>query len=177
MFKDWHQFNYYIYIICEDPEVADTIQTLEMSEEKYERLFGRPRKPLEPKIKPGYEISAQSDMAKKKVNFDHKAVGDETGEETKKLLGSSAYDNESLFSNSLKKRGSKKKASVPDEKTLKAANTSTEEEKFSKLYTVLSKPQTQMEVSEEHQLARLQNHIVVCGIHSSIMHFVLPLRA
>lgn len=34
-----------------------------------------------------------------------------------------------------------------------------------------------MEVSEEHQLARLQNHIVVCGIHSSIMHFVLPLRA
>ena len=102
-----------------------------MSEEKYERLFGRPRKPLEPKIKPGYETSAQSDMAKKKVNFDKNVVGDETGEETKKLLGSSVYDNESLFSNSMKKNRSKKKASVPDEKTLKAANTSTEEEKFS----------------------------------------------
>jgi len=25
VFKDWHLFNYFIYIICEDPEVADTI--------------------------------------------------------------------------------------------------------------------------------------------------------
>ena len=57
VFKDWHLFNYFIYIICEDPEVADTIQTLEMSEEKYERLFGRPRKPLEPKNKPGYDAT------------------------------------------------------------------------------------------------------------------------
>mmetsp|Transcript_12374 Transcript_12374/g.19250 ORF Transcript_12374/g.19250 Transcript_12374/m.19250 type:complete len:178 (+) Transcript_12374:2159-2692(+) len=34
-----------------------------------------------------------------------------------------------------------------------------------------------MEVSEEHLLKKLKNHIVVCGIHSSIMHFILPLRA
>mgnify|MGYP006096016809 FL=1 len=34
-----------------------------------------------------------------------------------------------------------------------------------------------MEVSEDHLLQGLVNHIVVCGIHSSIMHFVLPLRA
>lgn len=39
------------------------------------------------------------------------------------------------------------------------------------------KPQTQMEVGEDHLLAKLKNHIVVCGIHSSIMHFILPLRA
>jgi hypothetical protein len=34
-----------------------------------------------------------------------------------------------------------------------------------------------MEVGEEHMLQQLKNHIVVCGIHSSIMHFILPLRA
>jgi len=34
-----------------------------------------------------------------------------------------------------------------------------------------------MEVSEDHLLSNMVNHIVVCGIHSSIMHFVLPLRA
>ena len=49
MFKDWHLFNYFIYIICTDPEIADSIEKLDMPEEKYERLFGRPRKPVEPK--------------------------------------------------------------------------------------------------------------------------------
>lgn len=34
-----------------------------------------------------------------------------------------------------------------------------------------------MEVSEDHLLSNLKNHVVVCGIHSSIMHFILPLRA
>ena len=34
-----------------------------------------------------------------------------------------------------------------------------------------------MEVSEDQHLSRLKNHIVVCGIHTSIMHFILPLRA
>jgi len=43
VFKDWHLFNYYLYIICEDGEVAEEIQKLEMQEEKYERLFGRSR--------------------------------------------------------------------------------------------------------------------------------------
>ena len=95
-----------------------------MSEEKYERLFGRPRKPLEPKKQPGYDVSTQSDVAKKKVNFDAQVVGDEVGDETKKLL--SAYDNESLFSNSKKFKGSKKKMSAPEEKSLKATNASTE---------------------------------------------------
>ena len=44
-------------------------------------------------------------------------------------------------------------------------------------YERLPKAQTQMEVSEDHLLQKLVNHIVVCGIHSSITHFVLPLRA
>ena len=34
-----------------------------------------------------------------------------------------------------------------------------------------------MEASDEKKLLKLQNHIVVCGIHSSIYHFILPLRA
>jgi hypothetical protein len=34
-----------------------------------------------------------------------------------------------------------------------------------------------MEVSEEKELKKLSNHIIVCGIHSSLYHFILPLRA
>jgi len=34
-----------------------------------------------------------------------------------------------------------------------------------------------MEAAEEKELSRLSNHVVVCGIHSSIYHFILPLRA
>jgi len=35
-----------------------------------------------------------------------------------------------------------------------------------------------MEVTQQHQLdPNIKNHIVVCGIHSSIFHFLLPLRA
>mmetsp|Transcript_12374 Transcript_12374/g.19251 ORF Transcript_12374/g.19251 Transcript_12374/m.19251 type:complete len:165 (+) Transcript_12374:1274-1768(+) len=30
IFKDWHLFNYFLYIICEDGEVAEDIQKLEM---------------------------------------------------------------------------------------------------------------------------------------------------
>ena len=45
------------------------------------------------------------------------------------------------------------------------------------LYLQNSKPATQMEASDEKKLAKLRGHIVVCGIHSSIYHFILPLRA
>ena len=34
-----------------------------------------------------------------------------------------------------------------------------------------------MEASDTRYLQKLTNHIVVCGIHSSIYHFILPLRA
>jgi hypothetical protein len=39
------------------------------------------------------------------------------------------------------------------------------------------KPITQIEAADEKKLKKLKNHIVVCGIHSSIYHFILPLRA
>mmetsp|Transcript_23046 Transcript_23046/g.28585 ORF Transcript_23046/g.28585 Transcript_23046/m.28585 type:complete len:115 (-) Transcript_23046:1221-1565(-) len=40
-----------------------------------------------------------------------------------------------------------------------------------------SKPSTQMEAADERRLAKLKDHIVVCGIHTSIRHLILPLRA
>ena len=54
---------------------------------------------------------------------------------------------------------------------------SSDENDLSKFYEICPKAQTQMEVSEPALLTKLKNHIVVCGIHSSIMHFILPLRA
>jgi len=34
-----------------------------------------------------------------------------------------------------------------------------------------------MEAADERKLAKLKDHIVVCGIHTSIRHLILPLRA
>lgn len=34
-----------------------------------------------------------------------------------------------------------------------------------------------MEASDERNLSKLKDHIVVCGIHSSIHYLILPLRA
>lgn len=44
-------------------------------------------------------------------------------------------------------------------------------------YLVNRKKTTMTEAQEDHNFDNLQNHIVVCGIHSSIFHFILPLRA
>ena len=64
-----------------------------------------------------------------------------------------------------------------DQEQKVAAQKKGEENDLDKDYEILSKAQIQMEVSEEHLLQKLKNHIVVCGIHTSIMHFILPLRA
>jgi hypothetical protein len=45
VFSDWHMYNYYLYIICEDEAVAKQVQKLDMSAEDYERYFERPRQP------------------------------------------------------------------------------------------------------------------------------------
>ncbi len=41
--KDWHLYNYYLYIICEDEAVAKRVQKLDMPEEDYINHFGKPR--------------------------------------------------------------------------------------------------------------------------------------
>ena len=42
-FSDWDRFNFFIYIICEDGDIAEEIAVLDLPEDKYERLFGRPK--------------------------------------------------------------------------------------------------------------------------------------
>ena len=42
-FADWDNFNYYLYIICEDEDLASQVTQLEMPDEKYERYLGRSR--------------------------------------------------------------------------------------------------------------------------------------
>ena len=49
--------------------------------------------------------------------------------------------------------------------------------KQSKPYLSYSKAITQMEAADERRIAKLRDHIVVCGIHTSIRHLILPLRA
>ena len=44
--SDGELFNYYLYIICEDGEIAEQISVLQMAEEKFERNFGKPRENL-----------------------------------------------------------------------------------------------------------------------------------
>lgn len=44
-------------------------------------------------------------------------------------------------------------------------------------YLLYSKPTTQMEASDDRKLSKLRDHIVVCGIHTSIHYLILPLRA
>lgn len=40
---NWEHFNYYLYIICSDGSEAKQVATLEMQEDKYDRLVGEPR--------------------------------------------------------------------------------------------------------------------------------------
>lgn len=47
VFKDWHNYSYSLHMICDDQKIAKLVQMLEMPNEKYERLFGRPRAKVE----------------------------------------------------------------------------------------------------------------------------------
>ena len=42
-FIDWHLFNYYLYVICEDESVAKRVQKLDMPDDKYKSKIGKPR--------------------------------------------------------------------------------------------------------------------------------------
>jgi hypothetical protein len=44
-------------------------------------------------------------------------------------------------------------------------------------YDILLKPKSQTDAQIIGRNIKLSNHIVVCGFHSSIYHFILPLRA
>jgi hypothetical protein len=51
------------------------------------------------------------------------------------------------------------------------------QKQIEKDYDFLPKPLTQTDVLINERNIRLSDHIVVCGFHSSIYHFILPLRA
>ncbi len=40
---DWHIFNFYLFLICEDASIAQNVQKLEMTEEKYFNIVGAAR--------------------------------------------------------------------------------------------------------------------------------------
>ncbi len=54
---------------------------------------------------------------------------------------------------------------------------SNRENELEKNYDLLLHQQTLNEVMLNEKNIKLKNHIVVCGFHSSIYHFILPLRA
>ena len=41
--KNWHVFNYYLYVISEDEDKAKQLQKLQMSDDKYKHVVERPR--------------------------------------------------------------------------------------------------------------------------------------
>jgi hypothetical protein len=53
----------------------------------------------------------------------------------------------------------------------------TPEEELNKDYNILTNPQSISDVLVVERNIKLSNHIVVCGFHSSMYHFILPLRA
>lgn len=67
-----------------------------------------------------------------------------------------------------------KNARAPNQK-LKVK--STRENELERNYDLLLHQQTLTEVMLNEKNIKLKNHIVVCGFHSSIYHFILPLRA
>lgn len=178
LFTDWDLYSYSLYIICEDIDVAREIQKLEMQDEKYERLFGRLRnqKKDESKNSNKFEAAAfekEESMMPSKISGKKKNQDGSMKDEEKSLLGHKA-EGDSMYSTMNKKRTTKGKAKVTEEPAALGKDVNVD---MFKDYERLPKPQTQMEVSEDHLLSKLKNHVVVCGIHSSIMHFILPLRA
>jgi hypothetical protein len=178
-------------MICESKKVAKLVQALEMPNEKYERLFGNPRTKKEDiknnknlvnsyaQVNPAPELE-QSKMKKTKENANF-----EDGDDEVKLSLIRSHEKESAMN--IKKSKKKKDGEEYLQSNLLSTydqfkNTTVNprrdiEQEIDAEYDRHPKPQTQMEVGEEHLLQKLKNHIVVCGIHSSIQHFILPLRA
>ena len=62
-------------------------------------------------------------------------------------------------------------------KTPTPGNMEPDSNDINKDYDMCPKPQVQMDVQDSTNFEKLNKHIVVCGINSSINHFILPLRA
>jgi len=113
IFKDWHMFNYSIFMVCESEKVSKSIQVLEMPNEKYERLFGRPRvkkedikggnalvgsvaKPVATIPFPGADLMGTANKKSNGKKFDPMATANDGEEERTSLI--KCKDAESAYS-------------------------------------------------------------------------------
>ena len=115
VFKDWHLFNYSLHMICDSGKIAKLVQNLDMPEEKYERIFGRPKAkkddPKNPKANapfvatppPPAAMKTQNDFLdvtkgknKSDIKKDSLAIVDNDDEARLSLIKSHKTDNESI---------------------------------------------------------------------------------
>mmetsp|Transcript_35561 Transcript_35561/g.34594 ORF Transcript_35561/g.34594 Transcript_35561/m.34594 type:complete len:309 (+) Transcript_35561:1861-2787(+) len=149
------------------------MQKLDMAEDKYERLIGKQRQ----------EINPKEPMNKSYSKRNKNALMEEEEKDAQVPLNKNDYDSNRGESEYRSKRGVS--SFIEEGKKNKNKEHSDLDQEINPIfkdslfgdYDILSKAQTQMEVSDEKLLTKLSNHIVVCGIHSSIFHFILPLRA
>lgn len=92
--------------------------------------------------------------------------------------GERVDDTKSLHNKSKITNENSKKAVKSDKMENKVKHSAESgESDLEKNYDLLPKAQTLTEVIINEKNVKLRNHIVVCGFHSSIYHFILPLRA
>lgn len=180
-FKDWDQYNFFLYVICEDSEAAEKISKLDVPEDRYERVFGKTR----PKTKQAEEAEKDPLEGDGPILVSNSVMGkkDISEEEEKQSFLKNQHNSvqgEHASINSTKKAKTNKSSSKKGKDiTFKGGEVdhNDNENDYDKVYDMYKKPQTQMDVGDSQNFEKLNNHIVVCGIHSSIMHFILPLRA
>lgn len=174
-FKDWINYNYFLYIICEDESLATQVQMLEMPDEKYVKYMGRQRTE---KLRQDVivEVDGDHSLSKEKIVLKKDHVVDEEAKQS--LMGlpdpssrMSAHRRRSHAYNT-SRSSVHKQSKKPDEPPKPKKQNTLERD-----YDILAKPKMQTEVLIKDKKIKLQNHIVVCGLHSSIYHFILPLRA
>eukprot|EP00347_Sterkiella_histriomuscorum_P022282 403331035 len=175
----------------QDEQVARQVQKLDMPDEKYEKYFDRVRydkvktvttkgdQSQKDQLMASQAFTLLNKSGKRMATLDAEdemraglvtAANFNTHREKEELLGS---DKNML---QIKPKNSQ---NVGDLKPRKDSLTMTPlfVDPIEKDYDLLSKPQSQTEVQIKDSNIKLRNHIVVCGIHSSIYHFILPLRA
>ena len=144
----------YVYTICEDKDAAQEIETIHMTKDEINRYFA---------------AKAQADKIAKEEELLNKEAGPGAGEASRRAVpeGTSQPEIDELEDDM--------NLGDADEQFLK----DTEDQKMMQDYYVWDAPTSSMEVtlaSLEND-PRVKNHIVVCGIHSAIKSFIMPLRA
>ena len=147
----------FVYTICEDKDAAQEIETLYMNKEEINKYYNA--KALADKI-----AKEEEDMMEEDMDNDD-AVDDTNQAKFEQMMGGVVADD---FDSDMNNDG-------VDEHYQQ----DTEDKKLMQDYYVLECPTSSMSVtlaSFEND-PYVKNHIVVCGIHSAIKSFIMPLRA